>query len=64
MPGELGLGLARCARLDEALQAFERAHELAPVNRRKKPKPLVMAALVVEATARSYIAIGQMTPIG
>jgi tetratricopeptide (TPR) repeat protein len=60
---ELGLGLARFARLDEALIAFERARQLDPGDG-KRHDPLVTAALMVEATARSYVAIGDLSPIG
>lgn len=60
---ELGLGLARFARLDEALIAFERARQLDP-GFGKRHDPLVTAALMVEATARSYVAIGDYAPIG
>lgn len=61
---ELGLGLAKFARLEEALAAFDHANELSPPPTRRKPKQLVLAALMVEATARSSVAIGDIAPIG
>jgi tetratricopeptide (TPR) repeat protein len=61
---ELGLGLAKFARLEEALQAFDRAHEIAPIDPDAEQPPLVVAALMVEATARSYLLVGQIAPIG
>jgi tetratricopeptide (TPR) repeat protein len=61
---ELGLGLAKVARLEEALDAFERANEIDPVKPGKKLSPLVQAALMVEATAHPYVAFGMIQPIG
>ncbi|MDX2086833.1 MAG: hypothetical protein SFX73_03230 [Kofleriaceae bacterium] len=60
---ELGLGLAQFARLDEALRAFERARELDP-GHSKRREPLVTAAAMVEATARAYVLVGDIMPIG
>ena len=61
---ELGLCLAKFARLSEALEAFDRANALDPADGDARPDPLVMAALTVEATARSAILVGEIAPIG
>jgi tetratricopeptide (TPR) repeat protein len=59
---ELGLALAKFARLEEALAAFERASALDPEE--DPSDPLVMSAMMVEATARPAVLIGNMDPIG
>jgi tetratricopeptide (TPR) repeat protein len=60
---ELGLVLAKYARLNEALTAFDRAHALEPASE-DDPDPLTLSALMVEATARSAVVIGNIDPIG